>query len=456
MRCGEVQEYLADQFAGSLSNRLSATVQAYVRTHMMSCPECCEEMDHFGEMQKLLRSIPVEPCNADTMRARFDAWIDDREAKEVLPPATGFWPFTRPVRIVLGIAVLAAAVIAAHQTGKWIAGNKAAPEVPVQSPGPVIATDHATAERTTSAAAPSEPANVSGRVIFENGSDFSDSQSLGEISISPADNSNNVPAAIVKLDNDGRFSRTVSAGDYRFRIAVFSADYVIRSFTSGKTDLLKDSLNVRADYPAMVELRVMRKQDDGTGQISGTVLDGATNIPAQTERVLLCCFASGPAERISTSIRPDGTFVFNGIPAGHFMAELAGEKSLLLANPAVDVTSAGLSGLILFSASALVPIDVTVKLDTGERLPYKPDTSIVFTRDAGSFQVAASPMVGNLFRAFVPANDTYSVTVSNALPGYSIQSIVDDASTDLLHGGHLTAVAGPAPSPRIAITLTRN
>ena len=83
----------------------------------------------------------------------------------------------------------------------------------------------------------------------------------------------------------------------------------------------------------------------------------------------------------------------------------------------------------------MIAIDVTLKLDTGERLPYKPDTSIVFTGTSGAFRIAASCVVGNLFRASVPANESYAVTVSNVAAGYAVQSIVDSDMTDLLHGG---------------------
>ena len=79
MRCEEVQEYLADHLAGSLSDRLSGTVHTYVRTHMLSCPECCEELERFEEIQKVLQTIPVEPCDSSAMRARFDLLIGASE-----------------------------------------------------------------------------------------------------------------------------------------------------------------------------------------------------------------------------------------------------------------------------------------------------------------------------------------------------------------------------------------
>jgi len=126
-----------------------------------------------------------------------------------------------------------------------------------------------------------------------------------------------------------------------------------------------------------------------------------------------------------------------------------------VANPNIDVPAAGISGLKLLSASQMVAVDVTVRLDTGGRLPYKPDTSIVFTGSQGTIRVAASPVVGNLFRASVPANESYALSVANTASGYAIQSVVDAAMTDLFHGGRFTASSSPAAPPRVVITLTK-
>ncbi len=190
------------------------------------------------------------------------------------------------------------------------------------------------------------------------------------------------------VTSDGVTSALRTAGGGGSRSA-FSQNYLIRSITAGGTDLLKETLKVSRNSPVAVEIRVARRSDTGTGKILGRVLDGVTNAPPQADRVVLCCFVSGPAERISTPLRSDGTFEFDGVPSGAYTAELRGSKNLVVANPSIDVTAAGASGLKLFSASQVIAIDVTLKLDTGERLPYKPDSSIVFTGTAGTFRIAA-------------------------------------------------------------------
>jgi hypothetical protein len=106
--------------------------------------------------------------------------------------------------------------------------------------------------------------------------------------------------------------------------------------------------------------------------------------------------------------------------------------------------------------SQALATDVTLRLDTGGRLPYWPDTSIVFTGTAGTFRVAASCVVGNLFRAQVPGGESYALTVSNVAAGFAVRSIVDTRRTDLMRDGIFRPAVSPSAPSRIVVTLTRN
>jgi anti-sigma factor RsiW len=561
MRCEEVQEYLADRLAGSLSDRLSETVHAYVRTHMLSCPECCEELEHFEEMQKVLQTIPVEPCDSNAMRSRFHLLMGAEDTESLRITATGSSPMIRPLKVALvsfaALVAVIAAFAGARQALKWIPAARVVPPLstPAAAPSPKpvsaavrtgavsgqvrasngevlrkvrvaveavsksgmpsteIAVETSTdgkyrldniptgqyyvlarmVDATTTyypgspdaagativsiqpgavlegvdfpfivsagnpkpPAVPSVMAEVTGRVLQEDGSEVSDAMPLGGIAITATGKSNGAVATTMKIDGNGTFDRTIAPDEYRFRIAEFSQNYLIRSMTAGGIDLLKESLKLSGSSPVAMEIRVARRNNNGAGKVLGRVLDGVTNAPSQADRVVLCCFESGAAERISTPLRSDGTFEFDGVPSGSYTAELRGSENLVIVNPAFNATAAGVSGLKLFSASQVVDVDVSLTLDTGERLPYKPDTSIVFTATTGAFRVAASCFVGNLFRASVPSSESYILSVSNLAPGYAVQSIVN-TSTDLMHGGLFTATARPTFPPRIVITLTKN
>jgi len=299
-------------------------------------------------------------------------------------------------------------------------------------------------------------ANVTGQLLLETGAEIQDAESLGEIVVSAASDLNNVSTTVVKFDSRGRFAHGLGFGEYRFRFGVLSEEYVVRSMTSGTADLMKDTLKVRGDAPVSVEIRLVRRTETGVAMIRGKVLDGLSNAPPPAGRLALCCFAFGPAERISTVIHPDGTFAFSTVPPGHYTAELPGKTSLVVSNPGIDVTNAGVEGLKLFSAPGMVPISVTVALDTHERLPYMPDASIVFSGASGNFRVAASPVIGNTFQAYLPANDVYTVTVSNIAEGYAVHSITDAGNVDLLHGGRIVALSSSVVSSlRVEITLTK-
>jgi hypothetical protein len=463
MRCEEIQEYLADRLAGSLSDRLSATVYSHVRTHMLSCPECCEELEDFEEMQKVLQTIPVEPCDSNAMRARFHLRIGLKETESPRRTPTGPRFLIRPPQFVLvsfaAIVAVIGVFLAVRQAVKSISVARVVPPVSTPEityfPKPV-APNIVSSDRSIPPTVPVEPSEITGRVLLEDGSEVSDTQSLGEIAINATGKSSSAAATILRLDGQGRFDRTLASGEYRFRITEFSQDYLVRSIASGSTDLLKEDLKVSGTSPVSVEIWVARKSNTGAGKVIGQVLDGVTNAPSQADRVVLCCFAPGPAERISTPLRSDGSFEFDGVPSGSYTAELRGSRNLAIVNPIFNVTAAGVSGLKLISASQVVVVDVTLRLDTGGRLPYRPDTSIVFTGTTGAIRVAATCVVGNLFRASIPADESYTLAVSNAAEGYSVQSIVDTRMTDLMHGSHFTPAGRAAAPSRIIVTLTKN
>jgi hypothetical protein len=155
-------------------------------------------------------------------------------------------------------------------------------------------------------------------------------------------------------------------------------------------------------------------------------------------------------------LRSDGTFEFVGVAPGSYTAELRGSRNITIVNPAFNVGSVGVFGLKLISVPQVVAVDVTLQLDTGDRLPYWPDTSIVFTGTAGTFRVAASCVVGNLFRAQVPGGESYALTVSNVAAGFAVRSIVDTRRTDLMRDGIFRPAVSPSAPSRIVVTLTRN
>jgi hypothetical protein len=342
----------------------------------------------------MLQTLPVEPCDSNAMRSRFNLLLGANETESPVRIRTRFEPLIRPLKIVLvslaAMVALIAAFLAVRQAVKRISVARVAPPVstPAVRPSTVSAQPGAVLEGIDFPdIASAAMAELTGRVLLEDGSEVSDTQSLGEISFSVIGKSSS-DAATMTIDANGRFDRSVAAGEYRVRITEFSQNYRIQSMTAGGVDLLKDNLKLSGDSPVSVQIWVARRSGNVGGKVPGRVLDVVTNAPSHDPQALT--------------------------------------------------------------------IDVTLRLDTGGRLPYWPDTSIVFSATTGAPQVAATCVVGNLFRASLPAGESYTLTVSNVATGYAVQSIVDSRMTDLMRGGVFTAAASPAASSRIVVTLTRN
>ena len=375
MRCEEVQEYLAERLAGSLSDRLSGTLQSYVRTHMRSCTECCEELEDFEEMQTVLRSISVEPCDTNAMRSRFNLLIGAKE--EEPKPGSGLRSWTLPrlnksvVAVFAGIVVLSVAGIVVWQAvEREDVASRSAP-IPAQSSKPVAA-------------------------VIRTGA------MSGQIRTSSGEVLRKVRVALVAVPTSGKPSPEIAVES--------SADgkYRLENIPAGRYYVLASSIDSPTYYPGTQDVsgaKVVTVQ-------AGTVLEGID------------------FTRVARASKPT--------PA------------------AASVPPAGVSGGNLQSASELVAVDITIRHETGERLPFKPDASIVFTATKGDLQIAASHFVGNLFRVSLPADSSYAVAVSGTAAGYTIQSIVDDNKTDLLHGGLFSPNSGKSVPARIFVTLSSN
>jgi len=359
MRCEEVQEYLAERLAGSLSDRLSGTLQSYVRTHMRSCTECCEELEDFEEMQTVLRSIPVEPCDTNAMRSRFNLLIGAREEVAHPGPVLRAWMLPGPskpvVAIFAGIVVLSVAVFAVQKVVKRGDVPVAVPTIPAQSTKP--------------AAAVVQTGAMSGQIRTAGGEVL-----------------RRVRVAVVAVPNSGMPSTEIvveSNADGRFRL---------ENIPAGRYYVFASSIDSPTYYP-------------GTRDVSGA--------------------------KVVT------------VQAGTVLEGINFTRVATVRNPTPP-------------APQLVAVDVTIRHEFGERLPFKPDASIVFTSTTGDSQIAASHFVGNLFRVNLPADSSYAVSVSGIAAGYTIQSVVDDNSTDLLNGGDFSTKSRKSVPARIVVTLSKN
>jgi 5-hydroxyisourate hydrolase-like protein (transthyretin family) len=292
---------------------------------------------------------------------------------------------------------------------------------------------------------------LSGRLLWEDGSPFSDTQALGDAMVTTVANPNFVATTMISIDNTGSFSTVLESGEYRFYLRLLPDGYTIKSMTSGSTDLLKETLKIGQATLPNVEIRMARRNAVAEPNVRGRVLDNISGKPAAAERVELCCLQSGPFERFSTPLRPDGSFEFRDIPPGRYTPELRARPILLVVNPDIEVGSEGVSGLTIGSMSTSVWLSTRIVVEGGN-VPPNMRLSVTLTGTASVVPVTGVTM-SDALALLVPVGDQYTVSVSNLPPGYVVKSI-RNGSIDLLNGGRLNVTTQPLPES--TITLARS
>jgi hypothetical protein len=290
---------------------------------------------------------------------------------------------------------------------------------------------------------------VSGRVVSEDGTPLSDATAFKSVALSTSNNPNMIRTSIVAVRDDGSFAQVMDADLFRVYVPVLPPGYVVKSITAGATDLLKEDLRIGLEA-VNVEVKVGKSSGAERVNVRGKVLDH-TGAPSRALRIELCCFNSGPFERLATDIRSDGSFEFRDVPAGQHRAELQGPSPLGLRDPRVEVLPDKVTEVNLVSpppvASSSVNLMVSVSgLPSGER------SIVTFTGLSGVSSVIAVGTGASVLSLTMsnPFGDGLSAAVSNVPAGYVVKSIVANGTTDLLNG-RLLLTSGGAP---ITISIT--
>jgi hypothetical protein len=273
---------------------------------------------------------------------------------------------------------------------------------------------------------------ISGRITWDDGSPFSDS--ISPVAISTTSNPNSIATTLLPVSNAGTFSSVIESGDYRVYIRTLPSGYVVRSMTIGSVDLSKDTLHVSGDVSETIQIRVAKGMNPGA-RIQGKVLDATSGSPAAADRVELCCFTTGPFERLSTGVLPGGVFDFPQVPPGQYTAELrkiAPQAVAVLLNPQIIVGDQDKSGLLLLSATQTTPLTAAVTFEDGSSLPSNaPVTLALFVTPGKSRGTSASEttsiemtrLLDGTYWTMFPTGTTYTMSVGNLPEGYRIKSI---------------------------------
>ena len=293
-------------------------------------------------------------------------------------------------------------------------------------------------------------ANVTGRILMEDGSAVPNPQIFADAIVTTVDNPNIISSTIFPIPANGTFTRLHEGGEYRFHLRVRPQEYEIKSMRFGEVDLMKENLKITGKVPVDIEIRVAKTTSapaPSEVRVSGTALNGATLAPA-IGRVTLCCRTSGPVEGFSAPISADGSFEFAGIPPGKYTPEikaLDGKSTIYVVEPIVDVGSQGLTGLTLSTTPQFGQITATIMADGNVPLPDTVLPSVVFTGPMGRVRVVAQRDRAGIYLAAVPIGGKYDVSVENLQEGFAVKSILGDA----------VSVAGAANAAPVVIVIQR-
>jgi hypothetical protein len=414
------------------------------------------------------------------MWARFRVLMGANETENARSTRTRFAPRIRPLEVALvslaAIVAVIAVFVAARQALKWISAARVVPALSTPattpSPGPVAAVMRTGA--------------ISGQVRASN-EEFLRNVRVSVTTIpKPGLPSTEIT---VEANADGKYRLdNIPAGQYYVlaRFADASTYYPGSIDIAGATivSIPPGAILEGIDFPSIASAgrSLSAAVPIELAEIAGRVLleDGSEVSDPQSLGEIAISLTGNSSSIAATTMRLDGNGRFHqALAAGEYRFRIeefsqnylvrsvtAGGADLLKENLEVNgnspvsveirVARRNDSGAGKVLGQVLDTVDVTLRLDTGDRLPYWPDTSIVFTGTTGAFRVAASCVVGNLFRASVPADESFVLTVTNVAAGYAVQSIVDTRMTDLMHGGVFRPAAGPSAPSRIVVTLTRN
>jgi hypothetical protein len=301
-------------------------------------------------------------------------------------------------------------------------------------------------------------ASLAGRILMDDGSAIPDPHLFADAIVSTVDNPNVQVSTVMPIAPDGTFSRLLEAGRYRFYMRSLPSEYTITSIMAGTQNLLKENLNVPPMESTSIEVRVMRMPGPaipGRVKVTGIAIDSFTGLATMAERMTLCCFDSGPGERLSTPLGSDGLFEFASVPPGRYKPALqaaAGRPKVSLVDKQLDVRDLPLSGLTLLSTAQISELTATVVFENGNAVPATANMTVVFRGTPARVSVVAERNADVGYTASVPAGDRYTVSVTNLPAGYSVKSV--SGPTEVPRSSTANSFSGipPIPAP-VVITL---
>jgi len=276
---------------------------------------------------------------------------------------------------------------------------------------------------------------IAGRIEWDGGKP-ADIDQISEVAATTTTNPNMIATTIFPVSSTGSFTTKLAPDAYRFFVRDLPEGYSITSVMVGENNIANEELQIQDVVPADIVVHIS-KLIDPKGTVRGKFLDAASGSPTSAARAQLCCFSRGPVERMSTTIDPNGSFEFKGVPAGTYAMELRGSK-LGVVNPTIEVRDSTTTVATVYSVPQFVSVTVSIMVEGVAGSASRRQATVTFLsvnsagQPDGRYSISAQNGLasGPLF-ASVPAGTPMKVVVSDIPEGYSLKSVLS-GTTNLM------------------------
>ncbi len=293
---------------------------------------------------------------------------------------------------------------------------------------------------------------VKGHAVVEDGSRFPRTSRGTPIAIQARRNGGGDVVASV-LD-DGTFELPLPVGSYRVSVAGIPSGYTLQSITRGFTNLSTSNLEV--DEPSSEDihltLRPTRRPDTGV-RLTGHLTFAATGALPKSEGVALVSSAGGrnAAVREST-LAPDGSFEFSGVPPGIYNLETVPDNPAAMYGIVVGQTD--VTG-VEFSVPVLIQVKGGIEWTDSPSAGAPAGTtsiSVQFTRREGDRLLAWGALAqSGDFHFYLPEGN-YRFSISDIPSAFALDSVTS-GDANILEDG-LRVRSGMEP-PDLRVMLRR-
>jgi hypothetical protein len=268
---------------------------------------------------------------------------------------------------------------------------------------------------------------VKGRATVEDGSHVPRTSRGTPIAIKASGNGGDVVASIM---DDGTFELPLPEGSYRISVAGVPSGYILKSMTQGSRDLSMSSLHVAEEISADIRLLLasIRRPERGV-RLTGRLSFAAAGALPKSEGVVLVSSSAGRNAPVREStLTPDGSFEFSGVPPGIYNLETFPDNPSAIQG--IVVAQSDVTG-IEFAVPVLVQVRGGIEWPDAA---VPTNLSVQFTRKEGDRMRAWGALTqSGAFHFYLPEGD-YRFSVSD-IPSTVAVSSVTAGDVNVLENG---------------------